>query len=196
MHWCISFSKSFTLIFSSFWALIGVFKNFAMLTGKHLYWSLFLIKLQAWKHAPLLKRDSNTGVFLWILQNLEEQLFYRLPPVAAFEITSIFLIVHFLHIFEYQVIFIFKLEMRYCQANYYKETLLSMQVHDLIYGISFCKNNWILRRKSRFAISKVCYVICYVRSSIPQHVIVRFTSSLWNCKNFVMLKVRHNKNFF
>ena len=37
-----------------------VLKNFANFTGKHLFWSLFLIKL----HTPLLKRDSNTGVFL------------------------------------------------------------------------------------------------------------------------------------
>ena len=33
-------------------------------------WSLFLIKLQASRHAALLKRDSNTDVFLWILQTL------------------------------------------------------------------------------------------------------------------------------
>ena len=31
-------------------------------------WSLFLIKLQAFKLATLLKRDSNTGAFLCILQ--------------------------------------------------------------------------------------------------------------------------------
>ena len=31
----------------------------------------------------LLKRDSNTGVFLRILQNFQEQLFYRTPLVAA-----------------------------------------------------------------------------------------------------------------
>ena len=36
-------------------------------TGKHLCWSYFLIKLQACRFATLLKRDSNTGVFLWIL---------------------------------------------------------------------------------------------------------------------------------
>ena len=47
---------------------IGVLKNFEILTGKHLCWSLFLIKLQACKPATLLKRDSSTGVFLWILQ--------------------------------------------------------------------------------------------------------------------------------
>ena len=37
----------------------------------------FLIKLQAW--------DSGTGIFLWILQNFLEHLFYRTPPVAASE---------------------------------------------------------------------------------------------------------------
>ena len=48
---------------------IGVFKNFTKFTGEHLCWSLFLKRLQAWKPATLLKRDSNTGVFLWNLRN-------------------------------------------------------------------------------------------------------------------------------
>ena len=43
---------------------IEVLKNFANFTGKHLCWSLFLIKFQALSPATLLKRDSNTGVFL------------------------------------------------------------------------------------------------------------------------------------
>ena len=41
-------------------------KNFTIFEGKHLYWSLFLIKLQAFRPANLLKRNSNTGVFLLI----------------------------------------------------------------------------------------------------------------------------------
>ena len=41
-----------------------VLKNFANFTGKRLRWSLFLIKLQAPRSATLLKRDSNTDVFL------------------------------------------------------------------------------------------------------------------------------------
>ena len=45
-------------------------KNFAIFIRKHLCWSCFLIKLQASRHATLLKRDSNTGVYLWILQTL------------------------------------------------------------------------------------------------------------------------------
>ena len=41
---------------------IGVFKNFANFTGRHLCWCLFLIKLLA--RPATLKRDCNTGVFL------------------------------------------------------------------------------------------------------------------------------------
>ena len=41
-----------------------VLKNFANLTEKHLCWSLFLIKMEALGPATLLKRDSNTDVFL------------------------------------------------------------------------------------------------------------------------------------
>ena len=54
---------------------IGVLKNFAMFTGKNLCWSLFLIKLQAWKPAILFKRDSKIGIFLWNL----EKFFLRTP---------------------------------------------------------------------------------------------------------------------
>ena len=43
---------------------IGVHINFAILTGKHLCYGLFLIKFKGWRPAILLKRDSNTGVVL------------------------------------------------------------------------------------------------------------------------------------
>ena len=47
----------------------AVLKNFSVFTGKQLFWSLFLVKLQllVFKPTTLLKRDSNTGVFLCIL---------------------------------------------------------------------------------------------------------------------------------
>ena len=45
----------------------GVSKKFVKFTGKHLCWSLFLNKVAGLKSATLLKRDPNTGVFLWIL---------------------------------------------------------------------------------------------------------------------------------
>ena len=49
---------------------LDILKSFANFTGKHLCWSLFLIKL---KTRNLIKGGSNTGVIL----------FYRTPPVAA-----------------------------------------------------------------------------------------------------------------
>ena len=48
---------------------IAALKNFAIFAGKHLGWSLFLIKLQTFRPATLLKRDSNTGVLLLIFKN-------------------------------------------------------------------------------------------------------------------------------
>ena len=42
----------------------GVLKYLANFTGKQQFWSLFLITLQAFNPATLLKRVSNTGVFL------------------------------------------------------------------------------------------------------------------------------------
>ena len=45
----------------------GVLKNFAKLTEKHLYQSLFFNK--GLRPATLLKRGSGTGVLLWILRN-------------------------------------------------------------------------------------------------------------------------------
>ena len=57
---------------------------FAIFTGKQLCWSLFFNKAaQAFRPATLSKRGSNSVVFFWILRNLEEQLFYRTPPMAA-----------------------------------------------------------------------------------------------------------------
>ena len=64
----------------------GALKNFTNFTGKNC-WSLFLIKLQAFRPEVLIffqKRlygdlhgDSSTGVFLWNLQNLQEHLFVQ-----------------------------------------------------------------------------------------------------------------------
>ena len=44
---------------SQMFCKIVVLTNFAKFTVKHLWWSIFSIKI-------LLKKDSNTGVFLWI----------------------------------------------------------------------------------------------------------------------------------
>ena len=43
---------------------ITVLRKFAIFTGKQLSWSLFLVRMQGFMPATVLKRDSNTGVFL------------------------------------------------------------------------------------------------------------------------------------
>ena len=59
---------------------LDVLKNFANLTGKHLRWSLFqlkmLLKNRLWP-AILSKIDYNTGVFLLNLQRFKTTSFYR-----------------------------------------------------------------------------------------------------------------------
>ena len=50
-------------------------KFFAIFTEEHLYWNLFLLKLETWSPATLLKIDCSAGVFLWILPNFLEQHF-------------------------------------------------------------------------------------------------------------------------
>ena len=47
--------------------VISVLENFSNFTLKHLWWNSFLIKLQPWRLAILLKRNSDKGVFTWIL---------------------------------------------------------------------------------------------------------------------------------
>ena len=48
---------------------IVVLKNFVNFTGKQLYWSLFLVKLQAF--------EFNKGIFLWNLWNFQQHLFLQ-----------------------------------------------------------------------------------------------------------------------
>ena len=47
----------------------AVLKSFPVFTEKDLCGSLFLVKLQAFRPAAVLKRDSNTDVFLGIFRN-------------------------------------------------------------------------------------------------------------------------------
>ena len=56
------------------------FRNFAGFTGRQLCWSLFLIELQTFRPAALLKIDSNTDVFLW---NLQDHLIWSLRMPAS-----------------------------------------------------------------------------------------------------------------
>ena len=59
-------------------------KNFALFKRKYLSWNLFLIKLQGWRPVTLLKRDYNSNVFIWILRNFQEHLFWRTSANGCF----------------------------------------------------------------------------------------------------------------
>ena len=56
---------------------IGVLKNFAIFTTKHLCCILFLIKLQASWPATFVKSNSSTSVFLWILRIFKNTYFEK-----------------------------------------------------------------------------------------------------------------------
>ena len=62
---------------------MGVLKNFTIFTEKHLCWSLFLIRLQAWRPATLSKRGSDTGVSCEYHKIFEESFLYRTSLMAA-----------------------------------------------------------------------------------------------------------------
>ena len=54
----------------------AVLKNFTTFAGKHLCWSFSFINL--------LKRDSKSVLFLWILRNFQENLFWRKSADGCF----------------------------------------------------------------------------------------------------------------
>ena len=93
-RWSVDVNLDISSIFNEvFWLLrsgrlqiiliVGVFKYFAIFTGKRLCWSIFLIKLQAFRSVTLLKRDSNTGVSSKYRDIYINILYYKTPPAAA-----------------------------------------------------------------------------------------------------------------
>ena len=66
--------------------------NFAKFTGKYLCQILFFNKVAGLSLQFYWKRDSGTGVLLWILRNTRYTFSYRTPPVAASENKPYFLI--------------------------------------------------------------------------------------------------------
>ena len=61
-----------------------VLKKFAIFTKRHLCQSHFSMKWQAWRPTILLKRDSNIGVFLWILRNFKKHQFWRTSASGSY----------------------------------------------------------------------------------------------------------------
>ena len=62
---------------------IGVLKNFALFTRKHLCWSLFLIKFPAWRPFALLIRLQHRCFPVKFTKFLRTPFFDRTPTVAA-----------------------------------------------------------------------------------------------------------------
>ena len=58
----------------------GAQNNFAKFTVKHLSWSVFLMKLQAWCCTTLSERNSGKGVVLCVFRNFWKDLFCRTYP--------------------------------------------------------------------------------------------------------------------
>ena len=61
---------------------ISSLKNFAIFTGKQLFWGLFLIKLQIFMPVTFLKRDSNSGISCGHCEMIKNSFFYRKRPVG------------------------------------------------------------------------------------------------------------------
>ena len=69
----------------------GAPRNFTKFTWKHLCWSLFFNKIAGLRPKNLLKRDSDTGVFWWILLNFLRTPFLQNPSGGCFLIKDLFL---------------------------------------------------------------------------------------------------------
>ena len=63
----------------------AIIKNFAILTGKRLRWSLFLAKLQASRTAALLQRDPEAGAFFVNIAIFKNTYFEKHLRTAASE---------------------------------------------------------------------------------------------------------------
>ena len=62
---------------------IGIFKILQYSQENTYVGVNFFIKLQTWRYVTLLKRDSNTGVSLWVMRNFKNRFFIEHPLVAA-----------------------------------------------------------------------------------------------------------------
>ena len=81
---------------------------------KHVCWSLFLIKWESFRPATLLKRGSNIGVFLWILQNFWEQQFRRTSESCSVIKRNRWNVIINFHVFMRKMYY------KYAQSNSYR----------------------------------------------------------------------------
>ena len=154
-----------------------VLKSFAIFSGKHLYWSLFLKKLKVFGSATLLNRDSNTGDFLWILQNFWEHLFWRTSKRCSdikrnqWNVLSIFM-------FSCT-----NLYYRYVENNSYGYSVSNWSNNWISYYLETCKHLDKLDQKAIWLFS-VSY-----QASCKGHLNANKTKSIFNtCFGFATLR--------
>ena len=93
---------------------IGALKSFVKFPGKHLCWNLFSTKVAGLRQF-IKKGVSGTGVFLGILLNFQENIFYRTPPGVCFHTQFV---INFYGFFCSRIfIFLEKGNTRCCQKN-------------------------------------------------------------------------------
>ena len=69
-----------------------VLTNFVIFTGEHLCWSLLFNKIAGVQACNFVKKDFNTGVFLWILRNFPEHIFWKTLSNGCFSPFSLRLV--------------------------------------------------------------------------------------------------------
>ena len=74
----------------------AILKNFAIFTGKHLWWTLFFNRVAGLKTCSCIKRASNKGVFLCILKKFFKKLFSRKAANNCFCSSCFLLLIFFL----------------------------------------------------------------------------------------------------
>ena len=113
----------------------GVLKNFSNFTRKHLCWRLFLIKLQVFRPATLLKEKFSRGVLLRNLRNLtyfEEHL--RTTASARMGETQYLILTFTIQEFESSHI--------YCQSGYWLLLRFQFSFSQYVYHL-LQQNFWI-----------------------------------------------------
>ena len=116
-HWMCSMKKA-------------IFKNFAIFTGKHLFWSLFLIKLHAWRKktqvfrvdiVKFLRKPTLKNIFKWqlLVNSWHQQCSYFHTDVLYISFTFILKHLSCIKILKISVkLFKFRIENLWLQENY------------------------------------------------------------------------------
>ena len=68
--------------------------NFTKFRRKQLRQSFFIDKVEDWKPATLSITASRTGIFLWILQNFQQHIFWRTPTDGCLKNKQLKVFIH------------------------------------------------------------------------------------------------------